>query len=84
VAKATTHKDSLRRRKSARLRLDEFRLLGYDGALTRVKQNIVGIGNSAQEVEASTSLLKFFNVFDPNILVIRKFAENLVGGRHLF
>ena len=57
--------------------------MGYDGPLARVEENVVGIRCSAQEVEASTSFLKFVNIFDPYKLVIGEFSENLVRGRHI-
>jgi hypothetical protein len=63
--------------------LDELGELRDDGSLAWVEKDIVGVRNSAEEVEASTGFLKFVDVFDPDKLVIRQFSENLVGGRHL-
>jgi hypothetical protein len=63
--------------------LDELGELRDDGSLAWVEKDIVGVRNSAEEVEASTGFLKFVNVFDPDKLVIGQLPENLIGGRHL-
>jgi hypothetical protein len=63
--------------------LDELGGLGDDGPRPRVEEDIVGVRNSAEEVEASTGFLKFVDVFDPDKLVIGELPENLIRGRHL-
>jgi hypothetical protein len=57
--------------------------LGQDSSLAGIEEDVVGVRNSAQEADASTGFVKFVNVFDPNVLVIGEFPENLVRGRHL-
>lgn len=56
---------------------------GNNGSLAWVEKDVVGVRNSAQEIEASTSFLKVFDILDPDKFVIGQFSENLVRGRHL-
>jgi hypothetical protein len=64
--------------------LDEPGELGDEGSLAWVEEDVVGVRNSAEEVEASAGFLKFVDVFDPDKLVIGELPENLIRGRHLF
>jgi len=57
--------------------------LGDDGSIARIEKDVVGVRDSAKEIEARTSFLKFVDVFDPDKFVIRELPENLIRGRHL-
>jgi hypothetical protein len=57
--------------------------LGEDGSITRIEKDVVGVRDSAKEIETRTSFLKFVDVFDPDKLVVGQLPENLIRGRHL-
>ena len=48
----------------------------------RIEKNIIDFRACAEMREASTSLLKFLHVLNPNKPVIRKFFKDLIGCLH--